>query len=412
MSWGFFPLDEKLGLLPGAYAPRLQQLIVRLGTWLPFERVPEALTFLSGVTVSAETARVLTEQAGAALVAAQEAEVERLAREAPPSPAGPALQQLSADGTMVPLVGGEWSEVRLLSIGTIGRRMTTEGVEVPTCQELTYFARLADAVTFTRLAVLETHARGTARAGVVCAVVDGADWLQTFITLHRADAVRILDFPHAVEHLSTAAHAAYRDAAQARAWLDRWVPRLKQGEPADVLAALRALPVPSEEAGTTRDGVVAYLEKRRKQIRYAHFRAQGYPIGSGSVESGNKLVIQARLKGSGMHWARANVNPMVALRAADASGRWTSTWHLIGQQRHATHAERRQDRARQRRETRERERQEAAAAPAAIAASAAAPEEAPIDLRDPARQTKQIVDGRPAPTHPWRASLSSEPQSA
>jgi hypothetical protein len=25
-------------------------------------------------------------------------------------------------------------------------------------------------------------------------------------------------------------------------------------------------------------------------------------------------VVEARLKGSGMHWARANVNPMLALR--------------------------------------------------------------------------------------------------
>jgi hypothetical protein len=32
--------------------------------------------------------------------------------------------------------------------------------------------------------------------------MDGADWLQTFVEIHRRDAVRILDFPHAAEHLS------------------------------------------------------------------------------------------------------------------------------------------------------------------------------------------------------------------
>jgi hypothetical protein len=44
-----------------------------------------------------------------------------------------------------------------------------------------------------------------------------------------------------------------------------------------------------------------YLEKRREQIRYAEFEAQGYPIGRGVVESANKLMVEARLKGAGMH---------------------------------------------------------------------------------------------------------------
>jgi hypothetical protein len=43
------------------------------------------------------------------------------------------------------------------------------------------------------------------------------------------------------------------------------------------------------------------LEKRRAQFRYREFRAAGLPIGSGSVERGNKLMTEARLKGAGMH---------------------------------------------------------------------------------------------------------------
>jgi hypothetical protein len=48
---------------------------------------------------------------------------------------------------------------------------------------------------------------------------------------------------------------------------------------------------------------ISYLEKRYEQMRYAQFVASSYPIGSGMVESGNKLVVEARLKGAGMHWA-------------------------------------------------------------------------------------------------------------
>ena len=67
-------------------------------------------------------------------------------------------------------------------------------------------------------------------------------------------------------------------------------------------------------ARQARDTALNYLTKRLNQIQYAAFQAQGFPIGSGSVESANKLVVEARLKGSGMHWARAHVHALVALR--------------------------------------------------------------------------------------------------
>jgi hypothetical protein len=39
--------------------------------------------------------------------------------------------------------------------------------------------------------------------------------------------------------------------------------------------------------------------------------SEGWPIGSGVVESGNKLVVEARLKGAGMHWSRLSLNPLL-----------------------------------------------------------------------------------------------------
>jgi hypothetical protein len=72
-----------------------------------------------------------------------------------------------------------------------------------------------------------------------------------------------------------------------------------------VLSALAKLPVqhapdPSA-AADVRDRTMAYFTERLAQVRYAEFRAAGYPIGSGSTESANKVVVEARLKGSGMH---------------------------------------------------------------------------------------------------------------
>jgi len=134
--------------------------------------------------------------------------------------------------------------------------------------------------------------------------MDGASWLQELIDEQCPAAVRILDFPHAVGYLSQAAHAAFgAGSREATVWLDEWAPKLKTEEPEEVLAAIRALSAPSAEAATVRRRALRYLCPRLEQLRYAAFGAQGYPIGSGIVESAGKLVVEARLKGSGMHWA-------------------------------------------------------------------------------------------------------------
>jgi hypothetical protein len=382
--------------LPGAWSPFLREAIVRLGTWLPFEQVPEALRFFTRVTIGVETARRLTEQAGAALEAVEAAEVEQLERAPWDPPAGPTVQQLSVDGAMVPLVHGQWGEVKTLAVGTVE---TGADGAVHTVAN-SYFSRRAEAAAFTRLAVGELHRRGTDRAGVVCAVQDGAEWLQSFLDHHCPQAVRILDFPHAAEHLSTAAHAVWgAGSAAASEWLGTQLHDLKHHEAATVLSALQDLPTgeapdPTPAAETVAE-VTAYLEKRRAQLRYAEFQAAGYPIGSGLVESANKLVVEARLKGSGMHWAEPNLNPMLALRGAACSDRWAERWPQLSTQLARTRAARRAARCAER------------CVPCPHHPTAASPRK-PSAPRVPSPSTihlepKNLRDhGHPTRYHPWR----------
>ena len=70
---------------------------------------------------------------------------------------------------------------------------------------------------------------------------------------------------------------------------------------------------------------LAYLGKREAHLQYPHYQQQGWPIGSGIVESGNKVVMQERMKRAGMHWAPAHVNPMLALRNAVCNDRGPDT---------------------------------------------------------------------------------------
>ena len=67
---------------------------------------------------------------------------------------------------------------------------------------------------------------------------------------------------------------------------------------------------------------VTYLFRNRWRMCYREFRAAGCPIGSGTVESACKLVVQQRMKQSGMRWSRHGAQAMLALRSALLSDRW------------------------------------------------------------------------------------------
>jgi len=86
---------------------------------MPFQRVVGEVEHFQHTDVSKSTIERLTEKAGAAYVAVQTSEVECIERELPTPPLGPAQPFLSVDGAMVPVVGGEWAEVRTLVIGDV-----------------------------------------------------------------------------------------------------------------------------------------------------------------------------------------------------------------------------------------------------------------------------------------------------
>jgi hypothetical protein len=306
--------------------PQLLGHLTRLATYAPFRPAGRLLRQLLGVTVSEATVRRHTEGLGAALVAVGAAEQARLEQEAPLPPPGPDQLLLSTDGAFVPLVGGVWSEVKTLVVGQVVAP-TAPGAE-PHCTALTYFSRLAPLEEFLTAAYPEIYRRGVETAAHVAAVQDGAEWCQRFVDFHRPDARRILDFPHAAQRLAECARLCFgEESERAAAWSTTVRELLRQGGPAPVTVALTTLP-PANTAEHARQlqEHQAYLEQRWAQMEYPTFRAEGWPIGSGCVESANKLVVEARLKGPGMHWAPRHVNPLLALRNAECNERWEESW--------------------------------------------------------------------------------------
>ncbi len=343
VGWAFFPLDEELGVGSGGLTPRGEETLVRLASWMPFEQARDLLQELVGIQVSKATARRVTLTTGEAALVVCEGEVERLQQEVPQAPDGAGKQLLSADGAMVHLMGGEWVEVKTLVMGEVTRNKRGEVCT----QQISTFSRLSDAEREASAALVETHRRGLERAAEVCAVQDGAEWLQGLVDYHRADALRILDFAHAASAISAIGEAVR--AAGGRlptSWLDGVLHRLKHQGPQRVLTHLAWLTAhyPSEASQEK----LTYLQKREAHMQYPTYQAAGWPIGSGSVESANKGVVEARLKGAGMRWGRQNVNPMLVLRNAVCNRQWNQTWRTAVAKLQALRTSRRQADSQQR----------------------------------------------------------------
>jgi hypothetical protein len=402
----FFPLDEELGLGAERLTPHAHECLVRFGAWMPYQKAAVELAFCLRVVVSEPTARRYTQAAGKAYVEWQTGEVERLERETPPSPAGPEKMYFSVDGAMVPLVGGEWTEVKTLTIGEIAAPVLERGEWVVHSQEHSYFSRRAEANDFRRLALVETHRRGVETAGVIAAPTDGAEWEQGFIDFHCPQAVRILDFPHAAERVSAIGQALWGPESEAtKTWLGERLHALKRDGPSELLEELGGLKAQHPEVEVL-SANLAYLEKREAHMQYPEYQAQGLPIGSGAMESGNKVVVEARLKGAGMHWAPHHVNPMLALRNILCSNRWEKDWPQILTGLRQAERLRKKELSIRRREER-------------LTASAQV-EDRLMEVEAPASKepsspalASQLVEkppksptrsNRPAPNHPWRRS--------
>jgi hypothetical protein len=346
----FSPLDEELGLLPGTLAPRQHEHLVHLASWMPFAKVSAMLARLLGVQVGEETVRRLTQVAGRRVEEGQTQAASAPWQEERRATAPPARLVISADGAYVPLLNGQWAEVRTLAIGSCLASEAARTSSEDRVGDLSYFSRMTSAEHFIELAEVETRRRCLVQAQQVGAVMDGAGWLQGLVDVHRPDAVRILDFPHAAEHLSLLLQALQQAGISLPTHcFSRLLHHLKHRGPGALLRLASRLPPQVRE----RDGVreqLGYFQKRESQMNSPLFRAQGWPIGSGSVESANKLLVQARLKGAGMHWQPRNVNPMLALRTGVCNDRWAELWHMGQRQVSQQQQCQRRERARRRRE--------------------------------------------------------------
>jgi len=180
------------------------------------------------------------------------------------------------------------------------------------------------------LVAFHLHRMGAAGARVVTFVADGApwiwkrlDWVIAQAKLDPKRVVEVLDWCHAVHHLSVALAALPLTEGQRKGLYQRLRGLLKEGRSGDVIAELKVLAVNQPEDSPLRREI-RYLTKHSDcgRLRYGRLRRRGVPLGSGAIESTIRRVINLRLKGNGLYWTEDNAEAVFQLRAAVVSGRW------------------------------------------------------------------------------------------
>lgn len=302
--------------MTGSWTPLMHESQVRLGVWMPFGRAAKEFEFHHGASVDAETVRRNTERAGRRYIPEQERLPEQTATDVP------GRQAVSVDGAFVHVNTGEWREVKTLTTSLV----TDDGA----CEGVSYFSRSNSSEVFNEQVRGELARRGVKQSAEVCAIADGAEWIQGLIDLYRPDAVRILDFYHAAERLAKIGHAIFDPEQGAfEAWFVSQRHELRHGDPDSVLNEIYDLTRQYPEQAEILNEHLNYFAARRAHINYQLFEQQNWPVGSGSGEAAHTVVVHSRMKLAGMRWAERNINSMLALRNLACNDRWSEGWAAI-----------------------------------------------------------------------------------
>ena len=308
---GGFPLDRALGLIGGC-TPGAARMLSRTAAQLPYAESGQQLQELAGLTVEASQIQRLAQLLGPP---AQ----ERLAELPGPACAAAPQFYVSVDGTGVPMIRTELAgragrgpdgqartrEIKLAALFTQTTR-DAQGEPVRDPQSTTYLASFVSAEAFGPLVRRAALARGLAQAQRVIFLGDGAAWIWEIARTCFPQAVLILDYYHASEHVGDLARAIYDDAGAAQNWSLRWRSLIYDSQLDELLSEARAAAGPEPAEAVQRE--LDYLERNRARMDYRHYREQGWFIGSGVVEAGCKRVIGQRLKQSGMFWRQGGAS--------------------------------------------------------------------------------------------------------
>jgi hypothetical protein len=319
-----YPLDEALGLQGNrGWTVGVQEAVSLLSCETGFETVADLMDRFFGLCLTAPTAQELAESAG-----------QRAADLPPAAPKDsvPDTLIVATDGCQAPQRDG-WHEGKMATIYPKDSRGRTAGNR-GFLRQKQYVASLEDSKGFGASVELQAQAWQVHKARRVILMGDGAAWIWNLAEMHFPQAVEIVDFYHAVEHLWAAGEALWgnRDTSAAtRSWGRRYRRRLKEGRVDLLLAGLqrgqaqRAGRLGAEAAKTVRLNL-EYFRRNALRMQYGRFRQMNLPIGTGAVEGACKHVVQSRFKRPGTRWSQEGLRRMLALKVLRLNEQWERLW--------------------------------------------------------------------------------------
>lgn len=185
------------------------------------------------------------------------------------------------------------------------------------------------------LVAFHLHRLGVAEAELVVFISDGArwiwdrlEWIERRVGLDSSQTMHVLDFCHAAHHISLALAALGLTGDARRKTYVYLRQLLKKSRYKELVSKLKKR-AQRKKLKTDHEvwTEIRYLENHGEKghLRYATFRRQGVPCGSGAIESTIRRVINQRLKSNAMYWLEENAEAMFAIRALLLCDRWEET---------------------------------------------------------------------------------------
>jgi hypothetical protein len=161
-------------------------------------------------------------------------------------------------------------------------------------------------------------------------VADGAPWIwKRFTALIEEQAlagqhpvVQLIDFYHAVQHLGAFAEACtHWPQARRTRWRNHARQLLRAGKIDALLDEMKTL-LNCRAHSKALHREFRYFQRNRHRFSYAWARRLHLPMGSGSMESAIRRVINLRLKGPGIFWHEQTAEAMIMIRSYYKANRW------------------------------------------------------------------------------------------
>ncbi len=336
-QWGC-PMRQRWGLAPAQHtSPALEDKVLFTVTATGTYEQAAAVANKWGSPMDDSTVHALVQRRGAQAEAQTQARLKTVPVEIAPQRAPSALDVVMIDGFLVRFRGSGWGQEPMsephvewheMKTGVFyrheqagrnesGRRLLAEKVVV---------SWQGAAVELGERLHHEALRRGLGRAAQVEAVGDGAPWIWNLVEGRWTQAVQVLDFYHASQHLWELSRALHRkEEKKVAPWVEQRLHRLRHGQERAVLKEIAGLPAGRGERGQIVRREQNYFASHAGRMAYESMAERGWPIGSGAVESACRQK-QCRYKRAGQFWTESGLRHLCALEEARANGHWDQLW--------------------------------------------------------------------------------------